>query len=147
MRQFVIPQFIDVETKIIGPITVRQFLVMLVDGLFIFLTYKFCDFALFAIIGFFEFIIGAIIAFLKINGRPVHYFLINFLETVRKPKLKIWYKSWSDSELKSFIGTAKEETPHEIIAKKEFVSRSRLSEISLIVDTGGAYKGEEGKQF
>lgn len=145
MRQFVIPQFIDVETKIIGPVTVRQFLVMLVDGLFIFLTYKFCDFTLFAILGFFEFVIGGIIAFLKVNGRPVHYFLINFLETIRKPKLKIWYKSWSDSELRSFIGTLKEEIPPEIIAKKEFVSRSRLSEISLIVDTGGAYKGEDDK--
>jgi hypothetical protein len=30
MQQFVVPQFIDVEDKIIGPISVRQFLTLMV---------------------------------------------------------------------------------------------------------------------
>ncbi|KKS92044.1 MAG: hypothetical protein UV69_C0039G0006, partial [Parcubacteria group bacterium GW2011_GWE2_43_12] len=32
MQQFVVPQFIDVEDKIIGPITVRQFIIIMVGG-------------------------------------------------------------------------------------------------------------------
>ncbi len=37
MQQFVVPQFIDVEDKILGPLTVRQFLIMLVSCLICFL--------------------------------------------------------------------------------------------------------------
>ena len=33
MQQFTVPQFIDVEPKIIGPITTRQFLIFLAAGL------------------------------------------------------------------------------------------------------------------
>ena len=47
MQQFVIPQFIDVEDKIIGPITVRQFIIMLAGGGLVFISYKLSDFTLF----------------------------------------------------------------------------------------------------
>ncbi|MFH1030683.1 MAG: hypothetical protein V1770_05500 [bacterium] len=144
MRQFVIPQFIDVETKIIGPITVRQFIIMLVTGLFIFITYKLSDFGLFVVAGLFEFTIGGIIAFLKINGRPVHYFLVNFMETIRRPKLKIWHKNYlTASDIRDFMDKPKEEEIVPLVIKKEVISKSRLSELSLIIDTGGVYKGEE----
>ena len=33
MEQITVPQFLDVEDKIIGPITVRQFLEMLIAGM------------------------------------------------------------------------------------------------------------------
>ncbi|MFH0854822.1 MAG: hypothetical protein V1891_05040 [bacterium] len=144
MRQFVIPQFIDVETKIIGPITVRQFLIMLVDGLIIFITYKLSDFGLFVFAGLSEFMIGGTLAFLKINGRPVHYFLINFIETIRKPKLKVWHKNyWNNKDIYSLMLQPKDEIATIPIAKKELISKSRLSQLSLIIDTGGAYKGED----
>ncbi|MFH1191993.1 MAG: hypothetical protein V1655_00805 [bacterium] len=142
MRQFVIPQFIDVETKIIGPVTVRQFLIMLITFGIIFITYKLCDFSLFIVAGFTQFAIGGMLAFLKVNGRPVHYFLLNFFETARRPKLKIWYKDFNNNELRQFLNKPKEEQPALMIPQKEFIAQSRLSELSLIVDTGGAYRGE-----
>lgn len=144
MRQFVIPQFIDVETKIIGFITVRQFVILIIGGFFIFLSYKLCDFALFLVLGIIIFALTGTLAFLKINGRPVHYFLINFFETLRKPKLKIWYKEWSNAELTASLYKPKE-PPAIVIEKKGFISQSRLAELSLMVDTGGVYKGREGK--
>ncbi len=45
MRQFTVPQFIDVEDKIIGPLTVRQFLIMLTGFAVIGVSYKFADFS------------------------------------------------------------------------------------------------------
>lgn len=41
MQQFLVPQFIDVENKIIGPLTVRQFVIFLIAAGFIFLVLKF----------------------------------------------------------------------------------------------------------
>ena len=47
MEQITVPQFLDVEDRIIGPITVRQFVILLVGSGLIFAAYKLSDFALF----------------------------------------------------------------------------------------------------
>lgn len=146
MKQFVIPQFIDVETKIIGFITVRQFIIMVVSGVLIFLCYKLSDFWLFVAESLIIIAIMGILAFLKVNGRPVHYFLINFVETMRRPKLKIWHKYWTDDEIKAFVGQPKEDISPEGGHHKDFISQSRLAELSLIIDTGGSYKGTLNQQ-
>ena len=143
MRQVTVPQFIEVEDKIIGPITVRQFIEMLVGGLFIFIFYKVFDFALFSIASLFTGGIVIIIAFAKINGQPFHYFLLNLMATLRRPNLQVWRKKPSNDADK------KEEKPAaeavKTIVTKPAVGRSRLSELSLVVDTGGVYRGEEDK--
>ena len=142
MQQFVVPQFIDVEDKIIGPITVRQFILLLIGGGIIFVSYKLSDFALFI----FEFVIISTItftfAFIRINGRPIHYLLLNFFQTSRRPKLRIWQKKFLESELKAFTKTKKVELPPRIRTKNK-VRATRLAELSLIVDTGGVYQGEK----
>ena len=43
MQKFIVPQFIDVESKIIGPITTRQFLIMLAGLILGFAAYKLSD--------------------------------------------------------------------------------------------------------
>jgi len=141
MQQFVVPQFIDVEDKIIGPITVRQFIIILVGGGLCFIAYKLSDFALFL----FQFVIimavTFVFAFIRINGRPIHYLLLNFFQTTKKPKLRIWQKKFMDSELRALSKIKKIELPLEIKTKNK-VRASRLAELSLIVDTGGVYQGE-----
>ena len=39
--QFVVPQFIEVEDKIFGPVTTRQFVVLLIGGLFVFISFSY----------------------------------------------------------------------------------------------------------
>lgn len=142
MQQFVVPQFIDVEDKVIGPITVRQFIILLAGSGFIFAAYKLADFTLFL----FEFVILIFItftfAFIKINGRPIHYFLLNVIQTSRRPRLRLWQKIFSNAELKEFT-KKKEPTLAPKIVTKNKVRATRLAELSLIVDTGGVYQGEK----
>lgn len=142
MKQFVVPQFIDVESTIIGPITVRQFITMLVFGVFIFISYKVFDFTLFVIVGLVLFALGGTFAFVKINGRPFHYFLLNLIQTSKRPRLKIWNKELNNSELKEILKIKKIEMP-EVKKTKPPIASSRLAELSLIVNTGGAYRGEK----
>ncbi|MFH1822721.1 MAG: PrgI family protein [Patescibacteria group bacterium] len=143
MQQYTVPQFIDVEDKIFGPITTRQFVIMLGSFLIIGISYKLFDFSLFITFGMFVFIISGIFAFIRINGRPFHYFVLNVAQTLRRSNLRVWRKDMVWSE-----GISKNETDSKIIEKnisiqpKSQPSISRLAELSLIVDTKGVYRGE-----
>ncbi len=142
MQQFVVPQFIEVENKIIGPITVRQFVLMMVALFISVATYKFADFGLFIILTGLNFTIAGIFSFLKVNGRPLHFFLINFFQTSIAPSQRVWNKNFSASEIKSRIKAKKDQKKEANLPRLKNLERSRLSEISLVVDTGGRYQGK-----
>lgn len=142
MRQYTVPQFIDIEDKIIGPITVRQFLIMLVDGLAIAMVYRLADFILFVILGLLMGSAGVIVAFVKINGQPFHYFLLNLLQTSLRPALRVWDKSLTYGEARMLV-QAPPAPPEKAPPPKERATANKLSELSLVVNTGGAYKPEE----
>lgn len=143
MQQFVVPQFIDVEDKIFGPITVRQFLILLAGGLLVFISYRFADLILFAILTSLFGGLSLIFAFVKINGQSFHYFLLNFVQYFRKPPLRVWDKKYDKGELDYFrkLGTEMKVVSEEAPAGQR--SRQRMRDLSLIVNTGGYYRGEE----
>ncbi len=145
MQQFTVPQFIDVEDKIIGPVTTRQFIIMLTGFLFIAISYKLFDFSLFLTLGILIFAISGVVSFFKINGMPFHYFILNFTQTLRKPNLRVW-----NNIIGRIEGKYEEENKkvlQEISQPKaKSYSTSRLTELSLIVDTQGAYKGENDEE-
>lgn len=144
MRQFVVPQFIDVEDKIIGPITTRQFIILIFCGLFLFIEYKLSDMVMFIVVGLPTFAIFGIIAFLRINGMPFHYFFLNIVDTLKRPNKRVWSR-----EVKIFSQTVKlsdkagQTAP--VILPRKTITSSRLSDLSLLVDTGGIYGGIEAK--
>ena len=143
MQQFVVPQFIDVEDKIFGPITTRQFLILLAAGLIIFLAYRFFEFWIFitvlAVVGGLALVFG----FVKVNGQPFHYFVLNILQTARKPGLRIWQKKYTKAELNFLIKVGTETIAPEVTKKKK-AARRHIRDLSLIVNTGGYYKGANG---
>ena len=72
MPQFEVPQFVDVESKIVGPLTLKQFGFVAVPALI--------SFFLFFVLGTFVWIVvsaillsaGLSFAFIKISGRHFH---------------------------------------------------------------------------
>lgn len=142
MAQFVVPQFIDVEDKILGPITTRQFGIIMIDALICFIVYKIFALAPAIIIDVIFTAAALVLAFVKINGQPFHYFLLNFVQTWRRPNVRVWNKELSDAEI---IALSKVEPPPPRAAKiyKEAPTTSRLSELALQVNTGGVYNPEE----
>jgi hypothetical protein len=140
--RFTVPQFIDVEDKIIGPITIRQFIILLVDAMVIFITFKLADFTLFVILGLTELGIAAVIAFVRINGQPFHYFLLNVIQTLTKPRRRIWDKSLNNAELREIIKAPPPAAPPRKFVKEKVATR-KLSELTLVVNTGGVYNPED----
>lgn len=144
-EKFVVPQFIDAEDKILGPITVRQFLVCLGAAFLIFIEYKILAFAYFVFGTIVTGGLAAVFAFLKINGQPFHIFFVNFMETAIRPSLRTWQKGLSDAELRDIIKrekpsaspmSAKTDTSHR-------PSSSRLRDLALTVNTGGVYNPDD----
>ena len=141
-EKFVVPQFIENENKILGPITVRQFLILLVATLFVFIEYSILSFLYFIFAALITVGIAAVFGFVKINGQPFHIFFINFLQTSVRPGLRVWRKDLTDSELREHI--AKPAAPPVVVAApKAHPVSTRLRDLALTVNTGGVYNPEE----
>lgn len=140
MQQFTVPQFIDVEDKIIGPITARQFVIFLVAAILIAIAYKIFDFTLFVTFGIIIFLLAVVFGFIKINGRPFHFFLLNIIQTFRRPGVRIWNNRLASVVDENKIPTLKFDSTK---SSKEYYEKSRLAELSLVVDTEGEYRGDD----
>lgn len=91
--RFQVPQFIEVEDKIFGPMTLKQFIFMAGGGGLSFLVYIFINNLLLSSIPIILIMsVSAALAFYKINNRP----FINVVESAFKyflgNKLYIWKK-------------------------------------------------------
>jgi hypothetical protein len=146
MQQFTVPQFIDVESKIIGPITTRQFLIFLGAATIIGISYKIFDFALFLTTGILVFVISGVFAFLKINGRPFHFFVLNLVQTWRRPNLRVWNHFLGYIDYPDIIDVVKDDKS-KVDTDKELFKSSRLADLALVVDTKGRYRGDNSKEI
>lgn len=138
-----VPQFLDVEAKIIGFITARQFLIMLAVLLIEFVIYRiFLNIVFVLMFGIPILGIGLIFAFAKVNGQPFHFIALNYIQTFWKPRLRVWDKTLSDTDLRVFL---EQEDVQEIVVapKKAPLESSRLQELTLVVNTGGTYAPDE----
>ena len=136
--QFTVPQFIDIEPKVIGPITPRQFITLLIGGGFIFICYKLADFTLFILEALIILFFSFLFAFYRVNGRPFHEHLLNIFQTLRHSSLRVWAPEiFKEKELK-----VKESLGKEKITPRKTLTSHRLSEVSLTVDTGGVFEEE-----
>lgn len=141
-EKFIVPQFIDKEDQILGPITVRQFLISLGTVFTVFIESRLFAFAYFIMIGLLTLAVGATFGFVKINGQPFHIFFVNFLQTSTRPKLRVWDKRPLDAELRAWI-KPQALTVVQKTERKERPPSSRLRDLTLTVNTGGVYKAEE----
>lgn len=136
--RFNIPQFIETEFKLIGFLTVKQFLICLFAGIFLVLVYSFVDLSLFLLIALPTSVLTILFSFYKVNKViPFYFFLILFLKKLRQPKIRIWQREgiWQLEKNKK----KKIEKEEKILPFKE-ISKESLSKLALTLDTGGKYE-------
>lgn len=139
--QFVVPQFIDVESKIIGPVSPKQFIILIITALFLFVSYKLADFTLFIVEAIIIAGLGITLAFLKVNGQPFYFFLLNLGHSLKKPSLRIWKKEVIPVVEAKGMELKEEE---KVVSRRKPLTTSKLSQLALQVDTGGRYEEEAG---
>lgn len=87
-----VPQYIDVEDKIIGPLTLKQFIYLLIGGGIIFLLYTILKFSAFIVIALPIALFTVLLAFFKIGNQKFGKFVVNFLGFISKPNIYAWKK-------------------------------------------------------
>ncbi len=143
-EKFIVPQFIDNEDKILGPITVRQFLICLSATFLLFIEFKLLNTIYFAFAAALTGGVAGIFSFVKINGQPFHIYFVNVLQTRTRPALRVWQKELTDSQLRAYI----QETPPVSIILKTIKHRpesTRLRDLALTVNTGGVYNADDDR--
>lgn len=141
--KFIVPQFIDKEDQILGPITVRQFLIVLVAFFLLFIAFKLLAFPYFILTAIIIAALAGTFGFLKINGQPFHIFFVNALQTVSRPGLRTWDKRPTDAELRAWIKREDVAPPTQVTAQKPRPEGSKLRDLTLVVNTGGVYRPED----
>ncbi len=129
--QFKVPQFIDIEDKIFGPFTFKQFGYLLGAGGFAFIIWTLISFKLLAIIliipvsGLF-----LALAFVKINNRPFVDFLESGIKYFAGAKIYTW-KQPVAPQTNEYAETITKATKETVVSR---VEHGRLRQIAFGLD-------------
>ena len=128
--RYEIPQFIDVEDKLFGPLTFKQFIYLLGGGALCYLFYNFLPFsiAVFCIIP--VGILSAALAFYKHNTRPFIEILQNFISYTLKPKSFLWKRVTTQQKLPDI---KKQQPPTSVLYEPVNLDR-RITDLSKNLD-------------
>jgi len=87
--QFQVPQFIDVEDKVIGPFTLKQFLYIAGGALVLFLLFKIVKLFAFIILAIPIITITIALAFIKVHNKPFISIMKDFFGFLKKKRGKL----------------------------------------------------------
>ncbi len=93
--RYKVPQKIDMEDRIVGPLTLAQFLYVMIGGMLIYACYQVFIFdnpIVFWVLSVPIAIITVSMAFLKIQEEPFPKFLIHTLLFLTRAKKRVWMK-------------------------------------------------------
>jgi cell shape-determining protein MreC len=133
--RFTVPQFIEYETKIVGPLTFKQFIYIGSAGaicFFLYFTLGKTNFFLFLFVCIILGSISSALAFLQIGGRSLPTILGNFFKFSLAPKIFLWRKK------EMMVTTFKKEGVKEEIKEElplKIAEKSRLKKIKTQIET------------
>lgn len=90
--RFKVPQYVELEDKIIGPLTLKQFLVLLGGAGILGVLWLLFNLGLFIAIAIPISIFFGLITFYKYQGRPLTSLIGPFIVFLTKPRLYLWKK-------------------------------------------------------
>jgi len=90
MAQYQVPQFIEVEDKIFGPLTLKQFIYLAGGGGLCLLMFSFLPLYLTVLLGIPVMALSGGLAFFNINGRPLIHAMEHAFGYFTGSKLYLW---------------------------------------------------------
>lgn len=97
--RFTVPQFIERQPKIIGPLTFKQFIFIGTAGGICLFLYFIIPLYLFIILAVFLLGAASALAFVKIGKDPLPVVIKNFFIFILNPKVYLWRKKTTDSKV------------------------------------------------
>ncbi len=127
--QFAVPQFTDVEDKLIGPLTLKQFLMLVATGAVVMFFYSLFKLnAVFFLFALPSVLLGLGLTFGKFNGRTLVAYAGPMLSFAASPKVMVYRREGVSVSLSK----KKEETKIEPIV--EDISQNRLRKLAYLLD-------------
>jgi len=137
MGQYKVPQDVETEDKILGPLSIKQFIYVIIAILWAFLMWRIFSFSiivavLFAIpvTGFF-----LLLGFGQREGVPFEDYVVAFIQFLIVPRKRIWVKD----DTKEVIIVEEKKAEKASDARKN-VSTGQLKQLASIIDTRGNFK-------
>lgn len=140
--RYQVPQFIEVEDKIIGPLTIKQFVYLVGGAGMSFIVYTYAPLIIAIILIAIIIPLSVALAFYKINNKPFIDFLESAFTFYTKQNLYILRKEKREIEKT----TAKDSTENQIYVPR--LSDSKLKELSWSLDINenlNPLTGEDGR--
>jgi len=132
--QFKVPQFIDIEDKLFGPFTFRQFVYMVGGGGMVFVIYKVLPLWLAIIPMLLVGGLAALLVFYRINNKPFAYYLQAGISYAISSKLYLWkqrlVKSTDKNEVDNIKITSK-------ASNLPMMTENKLKDLSWSLDVQG----------
>lgn len=128
LRQYQVPQFINVEDKIFGPFTLKQFIYLIAGLGIIVVLWNYFEIIPFAILAIPVASLAVSLAYLKINEQPLPTVILNGFHYILRPRLYIWKKMRTEI---SVIQTAKKAATPVGLTK---LTESRLNDLAWSLD-------------
>lgn len=91
MPQFKVPQNLDLQDRIVGPLTMYQFLYLVIGFMVVYAIFRTGSLFLFVVAGLPIALLALALAFIKINDQPFLKFVVSFLIFVVRPKVNVWH--------------------------------------------------------
>lgn len=132
--QFKVPQKIDIEDRIVGPLTMVQFVyaVLGAGAGYVMLNIFPSPISWFFAIPIFIFTFCLV--FIKVNGRPFGSFLKNLVVYISNPKTRLWHKSENKVEVEIYQPvSARKSDPY----AGKYHSQEEIEKLASVIDKRG----------
>lgn len=137
MGQYKVPQNVETEDKILGPLSVKQFIYVIIGLLWGFLMWRIFSFSIVVAVIFALPVTGffLLLGFGSREGVPFEDYVVAFIRFLIVPRQRIWIKD----DRKDVI-VKDPEKPKENLEKTSTVTTGQLKQLANIIDTRGNFK-------
>jgi len=139
--RFSVPQFIDVEDKLVGPLTAKQALYLIGSLGGTYIAYRFLGILGVGLIGVPLVAFAVMLGFVRINNRPSGITVAAAFYFKMKNKLYLWKKTPHQTQQASATPTAPTSSQH-VIETPE-LTQSKLRALAFSLDTEDGYVSKD----
>ena len=124
--QFKVPQFIDIEDKVFGPLTFKQFAYLAGGAGLVYLSFKIFPTLIALVLAAAFASLALALAFFKYNEKPFIFTLQAFVRYITHPRLYLWHKDYSHP--------TKVSAPAPVPTNRGALTESKLKTLSWSLD-------------
>lgn len=131
--QFQVPQFIEIEDKIVGPLTLKQFLYLGGAAVLLLFFWFLFEFFLWLLVAIPIVVLALALAFLKVNNRPFIHYIKGAIFYMLKPRIYLWERKEAEEQKEREVREEKEVEAE--MPRPTPVTPARLRELANMLDT------------